>query len=145
MIYKCATKEYLDDMTKIFIEAFNSEPWNEKWTEDIVKKRLLQLMNFDDFYGIVALDNDNIIGFILGNDEYYYNSTQFIIKEFCVDTKIKGMGIGKQIIEEFENRLKRRGVNEIVLMTLRSDDTLGFYNKRGYKNIDDLVMMNKSI
>ncbi|MGL4107195.1 GNAT family N-acetyltransferase [Clostridium sp. LP20] len=145
MIYKNLTKEYIKDVSELFIKAFNAEPWNDKWTMETASKRLLQMMNCDGFDGLVAFEEDKLVGMILGNHEYYYSGMQFVIKEFCIDTSLRGTGKGKKLIEDFEERLRGKGIDEVILMTSRADETQGFYSKRGYKEISSLVMMMKEL
>ena len=38
--YEEITLEYLDELAELYVETFNSEPWNDEWTVDTAKKRL---------------------------------------------------------------------------------------------------------
>lgn len=145
MNYKELTLDNVDEVIELFINAFNREPWNDEWTYETTSKRLRQMISWDGSYGLIAYDNDIIVGMILGNKEYYYNCIHFEISEFCVDANIKGRGYGRIIIEEFEKRLKELGIDEIILKTNRAEATFNFYNKMGYKEIDTLVMMEKKL
>lgn len=40
--YEEITLEYLDELAELYVETFNSEPWNDEWTVDTAKKRLLE-------------------------------------------------------------------------------------------------------
>ena len=77
---------------------------------------------------------------IFGRQEQYYNGAIFEIKEFCVDVTLGIKGLGTQVYNVFENKLK-----EIVLNTCRSDKTIGFYEKQGFKVSDSIVVMNKKV
>lgn len=135
----------LDEVVLLFIKAFNKEPWNDKWTRDTAYNRLKQMINCEGYYGVKACENEKIIGIILGNHEYYYDGMHFNIKEFCVDSDIKGRGIGSQILEEFICRLKEKGIIKIYLSTLQSDSTVKFYEKNGITYSKDNVVLEKNI
>lgn len=137
--------EDLDEVVLLFIKAFNKEPWNDKWTRDTAYNRLKQMINCEGYYGVKACENEKIIGIILGNHEYYYDGMHFNIKEFCVDSDIKGRGIGSQILEEFICRLKEKGIIKIYLSTLQSDSTIKFYEKNGITYSKDSVVLEKNI
>lgn len=143
------TEKYLPEITNLFINAFNAAPWNDKWTKESAYKRLSQTMNFPDSFGLVAFENNEsknkIAGFILGHKEYYCETEEFVIKEFCVDKNIKGKGIGTKILQELENHLTSKGIKEITLMTLNSPATEKFYEKCGYETMENLIMMNKNL
>ena len=145
MNYKELTVENVNEVIELFINAFNGEPWNDEWTEDIVRKRLSQMISWSGSYGLIAYDDEKVVGMILGNTEYYYNCIHFEISEFCVDTMVKGKGYGRIILEEFERRLKMIGVDEILLKTSRAVATVGFYSRLGYKEVEEIVLMNKMI
>lgn len=146
MVYREIEEKDVLDIAKLYVDSFNAHPWNDEWTIESASNRILQMINCEGFYGLTYYDEDDkLIGMILGNHEYYYNGMHFNIKEFCVDINIRGKGIGSEIIEEFINRLKNRGINEIILFTSRTDGTEGFYNKRGFESFNSMVMMGKEI
>ncbi|MGL5347256.1 MAG: GNAT family N-acetyltransferase [Peptostreptococcaceae bacterium] len=132
-------------LAELYVETFNSEPWNDNWTIETAQKRLQQIINVEDFYGILAVDNNVLCGMILGSEEQFYDGTMFNIKEFCVRNGMRGKGIGSWIFIEFEKRLKDKGINEIILFTSRGDYTEKFYKKYGLQSYESLVFMGKQI
>lgn len=132
-------------MAELFVKSFNTEPWNDNWTIETASKRLGQMINTEDSYGILAYKEDMLCGMVLGCEEQYYNGIMFNLKEFCVSNDMRNSGLGTIIITEFENRLKDRGIKEIVLLTSRGAGTEGFYNRRGFKSYEGMVMMGKEI
>lgn len=143
--YKELTKEHIKEIAEIYVDAFNAQPWNDEWTIDSASRRISQMISCEGFDGLVAYEDERLIGMILGNHEYYYNGMHFNIKEFCVDLRLRGEGIGSRLFEEFITRLKNNGINEIILCTLRTDETEGFYKKHGFEIFKDMVMMGKEI
>ena len=143
--YKELTKEHIKEIAKIYVDAFNSEPWNDEWTTESASKRISQMINCEGFDGLVAYEDDKLIGMILGNHEYYYNGMHFNIKEFCVDLKIRSKGMGSKLFEEFIKRLKSRGIDKVILLTSKTAGTEGFYKKHGFKSCEGMVMMGKEI
>ncbi len=143
MPYKEIQKEDIAELARLYVEAFNSPPWNDKWTEETASNRLMQMLNCDGFFGLAYCEKDTIQGLILGNHEYFYDGMHFYIKEFCVDIKLRHSGIGSALLEEFNQRLKAKGIDEIILFTSKTDGTEGFYHKRGLKSYHSMVMMGK--
>ena len=135
----------IDVITNMYVDTFNSPPWNDKWTFQTASKRLTQMMNCEGAYGILAYKDDIIYGMILGCEEQFYTEVIFNIKEFCINNKMKGKGLGTSILEEFQERLKSRGVSEIILLTLKGESPEKFYNKKGFVNYDKMVMMGKQL
>ena len=138
-------EKYLDKMIEVFIYSFNNSSWHDKWTSDIVYKHLTQLTTSDGFLGLVALDNNNVVGMILGMEHYTFSNRTFCIKEFCISNKSKGKGVGSLLLSEMESLLKEQGFKNIELQTLNSQDVLNFYEKNGYNTDSLAVFMNKVI
>lgn len=143
--YKELTKEHIREIAEIYVDAFNAEPWNDEWTIESASKRISQMINCEGFDGLVMYEDETLIGMILGNHEYYYNGIHFNIKEFCVDLKLRGQAIGSRLLEEFIKRLRNKGINEIILVTSRTDVTEGFYKKHGFQNFEGMILMGKEI
>ncbi|EKO1914149.1 GNAT family N-acetyltransferase [Clostridium botulinum] len=135
----------IKELANMYVNTFNSPPWNDEWTIETASKRLYQMVNCESSYGLVAYEDKLICGMILGSEEQYYNGIMFNIKEFCVRNDVRSKGFGTKIFEEFENRLKNKGITEIILLTSRDDRTEGFYKKRGLQSCNEMVLMGKQI
>ncbi|NLK95761.1 MAG: GNAT family N-acetyltransferase [Clostridiales bacterium] len=132
-------------LAEMFVDTFNSSPWNDKWTIKTASKRLHQMINCEGFKGIMAYEEEVVLGMILGSEEQYYNGIVFVVKEFCINNKMRNKGFGTILFKEFEERIKSIGVTEIVLNTLKDNSTEGFYKKMGLKVYDDMMVMGKNI
>ena len=135
----------LDLYTKLFIEVFNKEPWNDNWTTETASKRLNQFINVETFDGLSLWNDGNLVGVIMGRSEQYYDGVYFQIQEFYVDNNVQGKGYGTLLLNEFEDRLKKKGVVNINLITIRNIKTEGFYVKKGYTVDNNMCFMNKFI
>lgn len=145
MEYFNITNNDIRKLAEIYVETFNSEPWNDKWTLETAEKRLHQLIDVEDFYGIYACDNGKLCGMILGSEEQYYDGIMFNIKEFCVRNGLRGQGIGSEIFQEFLCRLKDKGIKDIILFTAKGDYTEHFYHKHGLDSYSKLTLMGKEL
>jgi len=69
----------------------------------------------------IAIENDEVLGFALGNVRKVENRLIFVdqvigeILYVTVKEKYKRRGIGKKIMQDLEFRLKKRGVNKFEL------------------------------
>ena len=135
----------IDELVGMYIETFNTPPWNDEWTVDTASKRLKQFINSEDSYGIKAYVDEELCGMILGSEEQFFDGRTFHIKEFCVNNNIRNRGIGTRIFKEFEKRLKNKNIQEIILLTCRSDETESFYKKLGLKQDMNTIMMKNKI
>lgn len=102
--YKEITLESINEIAEMYVETFNSSPWNDRWTISTARKRLRQMVNVEDFYGICAYHNGELCGIILGSMEQFFDGIMFNIKEFCVRNGFRGKEIGTIIFKEIEIR-----------------------------------------
>lgn len=135
----------LDEIAASYVETFNSPPWNDKWTFASARKRLQQMINTEDSYGLCAYQEDSLCGVVLGGMEEFYTGNVFNIKEFWVRNGMRGTGIGTAIYQELERRVKDKGARQITLLTIRGDQTEHFYHNQGMATLDDFVFMRKRI
>ena len=145
MEYRRINESHLAEITEMYIEAFNAPPWNDRWTAETAAKRLRQMMHCDGFIGLASFTGTILSGVILGNIEYFYDRTQFHVKEFCVHPRFSGAGIGTSLLRAFEVHLLEHGVDEVYLITSRTDQTEWFYQKRGFTSWDGMVLMRKAL
>ncbi|MGL5245162.1 MAG: GNAT family N-acetyltransferase [Sarcina sp.] len=138
-------KNNIGETINLYVTTFNSEPWNDEWTEEIASRRLVQMLNCEGFYGLICYENNDVVGMILGNHEHYYDGMQFQVKEFCVSNNCHGKGYGSIILDNFIEKLKSKGIDEVILLTSRNEKTEGFYNRRGFESLEDMIMMRKKI
>lgn len=143
--YKEVTLDSLDELAHLYVETFNAEPWNDEWTISTAAKRLHQMINTEDSYGLCVYQNGVICGAIIGRMEQFYNGIMFNIEEFWVKNDMRGCGIGTQMFSEFEKRLKEKQVNEIILFTSKGDLTEHFYHKQNMKTNPNIIIMEKQL
>jgi len=145
MYYEEIALEHLEELAGLYVETFNSEPWNDEWMVSTAKKRLQQMINTEDSYGLCAYEDGVLCGAILGCMEQFYNGKMFNVKEFWVKNGMRGQGLGTQIFSEFEKRLKEKQVEQMILFTSRGDFTEHFYHKQNMKSNPGMIFMEKRI
>ena len=145
MEYREMMVEDIPIVTALYVASFNAAPWYDKWTEESAAKRLTQMLRRDSAYGLLAYDAQGVCGLIIGDEEQFYYGPQFQIREFCVDNSRRGQGFGTAIYQELEQRLRQRGICEIVLYTLHHKAAEGFYQRQGMTTSQDIVYMTKKL
>lgn len=137
MEYKFLTEDDIDEVSAMYAETFNSEPWCEKWTKKTASKRLLQMLKNEASFGIAATEN-GIVGMILGEEKQYFDGTAFMVNEFFVKNSERGKGIGTALLNKLEGELKKRGIRAVELCTIPEEE--GFYKKNGYYKSETVIM-----
>lgn len=134
-------REDLARYIQVFLSAFGGEPWNEPWTAESAAARLGGYMDTGSAFGLAMEENGELIAFILGQFEPYYDGPRFFIQEFCCARR--SGGYGTKLLAELEEQLKAQGVVRTYLMTSHTDATEGFYQRRGYTTDPENILMYK--
>jgi aminoglycoside 6'-N-acetyltransferase I len=111
------TIDKIEQCTDLYINVFNSEPWNETWTYQSAKERLTDLILTPKFQGFLLYENDDLIGFIAGNSKQSYTGLTFYLAELCINNQIQGKGYGSKLLRYLEDELRKREIQSIYLLT----------------------------
>ena len=145
LCYEEMTENHLDELAQLYVDAFNSAPWNDEWSFETARKRLQQMLHTEDSFGLCVYCDGKICGAVLGAMEQYFDGIMFNLKEYWVKNEERGKGIGSCLFAESERRLKEKGVMQIILLTAKGDATEHFYHKQGMGTDTDMVFMTKRI
>lgn len=136
------TTEHLDACANVFVEVFKDEPWNEHWTQQTAKMRLLETLNTPGFIGFVLRHNE-VLGFVVGYYEQWWDdSKHFYVKEICVRPGRQHQGIGTKLLHQLMNTLATMNVTLIYLLTIKEGQTEPFFVKNGYQRSPKMIFMS---
>ena len=145
MEFKLLVENDLIKCTEAFIEVFNGEPWNDEWIFTNAKKYLLNFYQTPGFLGVLAVENDEILGFIFGVNRVWWSGDEFFINEMCVRTQYQNKGIGKAMLNHLIKELHSSNISNIVLLTDRGIPAEEFYKKNGFEEIERIIFLHKNI
>lgn len=135
-------KEDLKQIAEIFMAEFRKHPYNEKWTLRKALKKINEYFNEKLIF--VLSEKEKIAGFIIGQIELWDTGNQGYIAEFVVSSDYQGKGYGKKLMNHFQDCLKKKGVEEIQLMSSLESEAFKIYEKLGFKKTR-CVLMKKRI
>ncbi|TLS52535.1 GNAT family N-acetyltransferase [Paenibacillus antri] len=138
------SSEDFQGCVELFINVFNREPWNDRWTQEKARQYLKDYVDTPGFKGFVAEDIA-IRGFIMGVRKRWWSSDEFFINEMCVEIADQRSGVGTKLLDHLGNALKSEGIERITLLTSREVPAEQFYKKNGFVTIDSLIFMNKNM
>jgi aminoglycoside 6'-N-acetyltransferase I len=139
------TIDKLEQCIELYINVFNSKPWNETWTYETAKERLTDLLHTPKFLGFLIYDNGNLIGFIAGNSKKSYTGLTFYLAELCISNQIQGKGYGSKLLLCLEDELKKRGIQNLYLLTANGGGAEAFYLKNDYAINENRIVMKKNL
>ncbi len=139
---KLITVDMLDELAALFADVFNAPPWNDGWSIEQARERLLDIINMPKFCGMAEYSGGRIVGLIMGHGQQYFDGVHFEILEFCVTREMQGQGIGGRMLTEFTEYLQGQGIRNIYLLTMTGPSTEGFYQKKGFKTSPNMCLMS---
>jgi GNAT superfamily N-acetyltransferase len=91
------------------------------------------ILQSPDSYLAVATDDEKIVGYVLGFDHFafYANGRVALVEEIMVAEECRGQGVGRLLMEAFDEWAKRRQSKLISVSTRRA---ASFYKALGYED-----------
>ena len=129
MIIRKITENDIPALAKAMSLAYSEAPWNEKWSEERSERRVCAILGNYGGLGILAQENEIVVGGLLGYVDPYAEEDFFFVSEIFVIPEMKRHGVGKNLLSELEKILAERGIHVIQLISI--DDNETFYNKCG--------------
>lgn len=129
MDYRIVNNADINQLAGAMSLAYSEEPWNENWNEERAVRRVKAILGNYKAVGLAAVDNDQIIGGLLGYVDPYADEDFFFVSELFVIPERKKQGIGRQLLAELDNVLKEKGINVVQLISIDYNEV--FYYKCG--------------
>jgi predicted GNAT family N-acyltransferase len=110
--------------------------WQHKASD---KDCVIDADSFKDTFHIGAVKNNEVVGtstFMVDINNNFNTNKQYRLRAMATSPKVRGKGVGKQIIEFAIEKLKQINV-EILWCDARLKAT-GFYEKLGFKTLGDI-------
>lgn len=126
-----ASVKYLDRLCEIEMECFDEEAFT--------KKQIAQLLTDYNSIGLIARENGEIVGFIVGMIYLDRKAVNGHILTIDVSPSHRRRGIGQLLLKEMESIFAKKGV-QACLLEVREDNVaaISLYRKVGYKEIGRL-------
>ena len=141
MQYRLCKKTDIEGLAEAMSKAYSEEPWNERWSRERAVRRVQAILGNFDSIGVVAEKNGAIIGGLLGYVDPYADEDFFYVSELFVVPEYKRHGIGRNLLKELENELKKKGISVVQLMSIEPNEA--FYGKCGLSKDDVSVLFKR--
>ncbi|MBO4616887.1 MAG: GNAT family N-acetyltransferase [Lachnospiraceae bacterium] len=141
MQYRLCKKTDIEGLAEAMSKAYSEEPWNERWSRERAVRRVQAILGNFDSIGVVAEDDGVIVGGLLGFVDPYADEDFFYVSEIFVVPEYKKHGIGKNLLKELEEEIKKQGISVVQLMSIEPNEV--FYGKCGLSKDDVSVLFKR--
>jgi len=105
---------------------------------DEIKKKIAR----DPDLFLVAESNGAIIGSVIGG----FDGRRGMVYHLAVASGFRGAGVGSRLMDELESRLHSKGCLKCyLLVTLDNSEAESYYQRRGWKRMDDIQIYGKEL
>jgi ribosomal protein S18 acetylase RimI-like enzyme len=129
-----ATEDDMEAAALIYKECFDKEPYKymikEEESLDIIKSYFKTQVMY------VAIDNDSVIGFVMGEKYLWVGGWRLWISELFVDSNHQRKGVGTQLLSAIENHFKKDGISFVELLAHNNAEAIKFYEKLDFHRSD---------
>ncbi|WP_294188633.1 GNAT family N-acetyltransferase [uncultured Clostridium sp.] len=126
----------IDICTKIYIETYSKEPWNEEYDFNVVENYINRFILRDSNHGWILYDDENAIGIMLGIIIPTLGADYFRIEDLCISPNKQYLGYGSTFIKMISNELISYNVDSILLNTVEDFPSYKFYLKNKFTEIN---------
>ena len=129
----------------IYVKAFSGEPWNDPWkTEDAVI-HVKEILEMKQSYGLEYVENNLVVGFLLGSSMLFHYGRTFEINDLAVDPAYQGKGIAKALLDRCIEDMKAQGIVGIHLITANEGFLPDFYERHGFGREKEVILMGMEL
>jgi GNAT superfamily N-acetyltransferase len=139
---------YFDDIKEIakeylnYFNHFEGADWHEK---DVIR-RLRQLTERFDYFGLGIYENGKMIGFCVGCLSQFDDGIIALLNEIFIIKSFQSKGYGSKLIKAFEDKAKSLGAFRIQLEAADDNIHRRFYNDyHQYKDTRSNIIKGKAL
>ena len=139
------TMSHADRYGKIYAKAFSGEPWNDPWKPEDAVIHVKEILEMKQSYGLEYVENNIVVGFLLGSSMLFHYGRTFEINDLAVDPAFQGRGIAKVLLDRCIEDMKTQGIVGIHLITANEGFLPEFYERHGFGREKEVILMGMEL
>ena len=125
---------------KVYISAYNTEPWNEKYNISDVEHYISNYFDSDTKCCFALVDDEVIKGVALGLIVPSISGPYFRLEDFCIDACEHRNGFGSVFMELLIKEVAKYGCDSVLLGTQKEYPSHQFYIKNGFQEVESVLL-----
>ena len=142
---RLCTMSHVDRYGEIYAKAFSGEPWNDPWKPEDAVIHVKEILEMKQSYGLEYVDNNTVVGFLLGSSMLFHYGRTFEINDLAVDPACQGKGIAKVLLDRCIEDMKAQGIVGIHLITANEGFLPEFYERHGFSREKEVILMGMEL
>ena len=130
---------------EIYAKAFSGDPWNDSWKPEDAVIHVKEILEMKQSYGLEYVENNLVVGFLLGSSMLFHYGRTFEINDLAVDPAYQGKGIAKALLDRCIEDMKAQGIVGIHLITANEGFLPDFYERHGFGREKEVILMGKEL
>ena len=130
---------------EIYAKAFSGDPWNDSWKPEDAVIHVKEILEMKQSYGLEYVENNLVVGFLLGSSMLFHYGRTFEINDLAVDPAYQGKGIAKTLLDRWIEDMKAQGIVGIHLITANEGFLPDFYERHGFGREKEVILMGKEL
>ena len=130
---------------EIYAKAFSGDPWNDSWKPEDAVIHVKEILEMKQSYGLEYVENNLVVGFLLGSSMLFHYGRTFEINDLAVDPAYQGKGIAKALLDRCIEDMKAQGIVGIHLITANEGFLPDFYERHGFGREKEVILMGMEL
>lgn len=132
------------ECAKVYVEAYQGEPWNEMYEISEAETYIGNYLNSDTKRCFALVEDDEIKGVALGFIVPSIVGDYLRIEDFCVDAHVQRKGYGSSFLTLLQQEAIKLGCDSILLGTQKDYPSYHFYLKNGFQEIESVLLYKEA-
>ena len=137
--------ENVQACVKVYINAYQTEPWNEEYEISEVEKYISSYLNSDTKVCFALQDGDVIKGVAPGFVVPSISGPYLRLEDICIDSTEQRKGYGSVFMELLSIEAAKLGCDSLILGTQKDFLSHHFYLKNGFQEVESVLMYKEII
>ena len=142
---RACSMDHVERYGEIYAKAFSGEPWNDPWKPEDAVIHVKEILEMKQSYGLEYIEDNKVVGFLLGSSMLFHYGRTFEINDLAVDTAYQGKGIAKTLLDRCIDDMKERGIVGIHLITANEGFLPDFYERHGFGREKEVILMGMEL
>lgn len=137
--------EDIQAYAKLYVNAYQTEPWNETYEVTEVERYISSYLNSDTKVCFALQDGDVIKGVALGIIVPSISDSYLRLEDICIDSTEQRKGYGSVFMELLSIEAAKLGCDSLILGTQKDFPSHHFYLKNGFQEVESVLMYKEII